>query len=83
MPYVDCPRCRASFHIGTIYEPRDACPRCGAPFYSSERRRLRVGLKRRAVVEAPDWEAITGSQYVHHRAGPDEGGTGGPAPSSP
>lgn len=83
MPYIDCPRCHASFHLGTIYEPRDECPRCGEPFFSSgpRRRRLRVGLKRRAVAETPDWEAITGSQYLHERARPD-GGPGGSASAS-
>jgi predicted nucleic acid-binding Zn-ribbon protein len=81
MPYVDCPRCHASFRVGSIYEPRDTCPRCGAPFFSSHPRRLRVGLKRRAAAELPDWEAITGSQYLHNR-GRAGGGPGGDAPAS-
>jgi hypothetical protein len=76
MPYLDCPRCHATFHIGAIYEPREVCPRCGTPFFSPKpRRRLRGGLRRRALAETPDWEAITGSQYIHHAARPsDEAG---------
>jgi ribosomal protein S27AE len=81
MLYLNCPRCHASFHTGAIYEPRDVCPRCGTPFFPSEPRRgrLRVGLKRRAAAETPDWEAITGSQYLHHRGPGDGAGDSAPA----
>jgi ribosomal protein S27AE len=66
MQYLDCPRCHASFHTGTIYEAREFCPRCGAPFLSSTPRRggLRGVLRRSPPVELPDWEAITESQYL-------------------
>jgi hypothetical protein len=66
MPYLDCPRCHASFHTGTIYEAREFCPRCGASFLSPNTRRggLRSVLRRQPPAESPDWEAITESQYL-------------------
>jgi len=79
MPYLDCPRCHATFHTGPIYEPLDSCPRCGQPFYeprSTGRAHSRGIFSRRpAVAEPLDWEAITGSQYSRRRmtlADPDE-----------
>ena len=69
MSYLDCPRCRARFHTGVIYESLDACPRCGAdlrPQRPSLRDHLRSTRRRRGRAQAPDWEAITGSQYLHH-----------------
>ena len=79
MPYIDCPRCHASFHTGPIYEPLESCPRCGQPFYEPRRTRRAQGrgIFSRAVSEPPDWEAITGSQYTRRRvtpAKPDERG---------
>jgi hypothetical protein len=65
MSYLVCPRCHASFHAGTIYEAPDRCPRCGVPF--DEQRggtRFKGVFRRRDVTEPPDWEAITGQQYV-------------------
>lgn len=69
MPYLDCPRCHASFHTGAIYESREFCPRCGMPFFSSGSRRggLRAVLRRQPPIEVPDWEAITESQYLGPR----------------
>ena len=66
MPYLDCPRCHASFHTGAIYESREFCPRCGTPFSlpTSRRSGLRAVLRRRPPIEVPDWEAITESQYL-------------------
>jgi hypothetical protein len=61
MQYVDCPRCRARFHAGAVYESPDFCPRCGAALDSprpSRGEQLRGLLGRRALSEAPDWEAI-------------------------
>jgi hypothetical protein len=81
MPYLDCPRCHATFHVGVIYESLESCPRCGAPFYPprpSFREQVRGVLGRRTLGEAPDWEAITGSQYARHgpssRTHPDDPG---------
>ncbi len=68
MSYLDCPRCRARFHTGVIYESPDSCPRCGAPL-RPERSTLRDhlrGARRRAHAQALDWEAVTGSQYLRH-----------------
>lgn len=73
MPYLDCPRCHATFHTGPIYEPRDSCPRCGQAFNEPRptRREARgIFSHRRAVSETPDWEAITGSQYTRRRVTP-------------
>ena len=70
MQYLDCPRCRARFHAGVIYEPLDRCPRCGAAFDPrrfSLGRALRGALRRPVLREAPDWESITGSQYAARR----------------
>ena len=77
IPYLDCPRCHASFPTGTIYAPRDFCPRCGQSF-AQTRRRLRlvqnrgIFAHRRADRGAPDWEAITESQYVRRRVSPPD-----------
>lgn len=70
MPYIDCPRCRARFHAGYIYERLEACPRCGAPLRPPRltvAERLRRVAKRGQATEAPDWETITGSQYRARR----------------
>ncbi len=69
MSYLHCPACRATFHEGVIYESREVCPRCGAPLNGRSRRlgRLRRALLRSRLVEGPDWEAITGSQYLRRR----------------
>jgi hypothetical protein len=66
MEYLECPRCRATFRAGAVYERLEVCPRCGAPLHlprPSFGGRLRRALRRRAVEETPDWETITGSQY--------------------
>jgi hypothetical protein len=67
--YLHCPACRATFHEGVIYESREVCPRCGEPLNGRSRRlgRLRRALLRSRLVEGPDWEAITGSQYLRRR----------------
>jgi len=73
MPYVDCPHCHASFHTGLIYHELELCPRCETPLFRPRptvRTQVRGLVTRRARVtaDAPDWEAITGSQYVlRHR----------------
>jgi hypothetical protein len=67
LQYLDCPRCRARFHTGPIYERLTACPRCGASFDPPPprlRERLRTRFGGRGVEELPDWETITGSQYA-------------------
>jgi hypothetical protein len=67
MKYVKCPRCRARFHTGLIYESPDACTRCGAPLPNCRPRlgeQLRALLDRRPGSNSLDWEAITGSQYA-------------------
>lgn len=67
MPYLECPRCHATFRTGPIYEPRDSCPRCGQAFNEprpSRRHARGIFSHRRVVSEAPDWEAITGAQYT-------------------
>ena len=79
MTYLNCPRCRARYHSGVIYESLDSCPRCGAPL-RPERPRLRdhiLGARVRGRLQAPDWEAITSSQYLRHhliRTDPDDQG---------
>lgn len=80
MPYLDCPRCHATFHVGPIYESLDVCPRCGAPFRVPRPRfrdQIRGAFGRPVLVDAPDWEAITSSQYRRRgaaRTNPDEHG---------
>jgi hypothetical protein len=67
MKYVQCPRCRARFHTGFIYESVEECSRCGTPLPSGGHRirdQLRALLQRRR--DGLDWEAITKSQYVSH-----------------
>lgn len=67
MQYLECPRCRATFHVGAIYERLEACPRCGAPLHvppPSFGDRIRRALKRHPPAETPDWETITGQQYT-------------------
>jgi hypothetical protein len=85
MPYLDCPRCHATFHIGAIYESLESCPRCGAPFRTprpSLREQLRGVLNRRPSSETPDWEAITGSQYVSHTVTRTAPGDGSDSPTA-
>jgi hypothetical protein len=70
MKYVLCPRCRARFHTGLIYESLEACSRCGAPLAPRRWRlfgQLRELVKRSASRDSLDWEAITGSQYTGRR----------------
>ena len=71
MTFIDCPHCHASFHTGLLYAPLDSCPRCGRPLYEPRptfRQQARgILFHRRAAREAPDWEAITGSQYARRR----------------
>jgi hypothetical protein len=69
MSSLTCPQCHASFHVGFIYEPLDACPRCGEPFDDSRRQARGIFSRRRASSE-PDWEAITSSQYVRRTVKP-------------
>lgn len=89
MQYLTCPRCHSSFHTGVLYEALEVCPRCGAPFHlprPSLRDQLRGALGRRTVDDAPDWEAITGSQYTHQRVirrQPDGHGNLAPAARAP
>ena len=67
LEYLDCPRCRARFLTGALYESFDYCRRCGAPLDSprrSLRDRLRTLRRGRSIKEVPDWETITGSQYA-------------------
>ena len=67
MKYVQCPRCRAQFHTGVIYESVEECSRCGAPLSPARSRfraRLRLTLERQGLRDNLDWEAITGSQYT-------------------
>ena len=86
MKYVQCPRCRARFHTGVIYEPLEACSRCGAPLSRTRwplRGQLRKVLERSRIRDGLDWEAITGSQYIRrHVSAKDRdrgGGTASPA----
>jgi hypothetical protein len=77
MKYVKCPRCRARFHTGLIYESPDACTRCGAPLpYRRPRlgEQLRALLARRPGRDSLDWEAITGSQYTRPQRATRSGG---------
>jgi hypothetical protein len=72
MQYLDCPNCRARLHSGLLYAKLKSCPRCGAPLgppQRSLRERLRAAVSRhpRTVVEPPDWEEITKSQYADRR----------------
>jgi DNA-directed RNA polymerase subunit RPC12/RpoP len=67
MKYVQCPRCRARFHTGVIYERVEQCARCGAPLLTGRsgiQNRLRAAIDRKRIRESLDWEAVTGSQYV-------------------
>jgi len=85
MQYLDCPRCRARFHTGVIYEPLNVCPRCGTSLRSDRPRlveQLRAVLRRRVLREAPDWEAITGAQYIHRRATPPDPDQHGNTPAT-
>jgi hypothetical protein len=75
MPSLVCPRCQAEFRTGLIYESLDSCPRCGQPFNQS-RRSLRRKDRGPDEGAAPDWEAITVSQYARRRVTP-------PTPDSP
>ena len=89
MQYLTCPRCHSSFHTGAIYEALEVCPRCGAPFQPprpSLWEHLREGVGPRVRGDAPDWEAITGSQYTRHlvtRTNPAGGLDGSHGPSAP
>jgi len=67
MKFVECPRCRARFHTGIIYESLERCPRCDGRFDATKTAfpaRLRVSLRRRVLRDNLDWEAVTGSQYT-------------------
>ena len=73
MKYVQCPRCRARFHTGVIYESLEECARCGAPLLpprSRLRDHLRAILTRPGLRDSLDWEAITGSQYGPRHVAP-------------
>jgi Zn-finger nucleic acid-binding protein len=67
MPYMTCPQCHASFHVGVLYVEHDSCPRCGARVAFDRagwRGQFTNGLLRRhRPQETLDWEAITSSQY--------------------
>jgi uncharacterized C2H2 Zn-finger protein len=68
--FLDCPRCRARFRTGFIYEHFEACPRCGTSFRESRSdtgARLHQIFGRRAAGDVPDWETITQSQYAGSR----------------
>jgi hypothetical protein len=84
MKYLLCPRCRARFHTGLIYESLEACSRCGSPLAPRRWRlhgQLREFLKRSTVRDSLDWEAITGSQYIRRQVIAKGRGQGGnPAP---
>jgi hypothetical protein len=70
MQYLTCPHCHSSFRTSVIYEAPEVCPRCGAPFRQprpSLWEHLREGVDHRARSDAPDWEAITGSQYTRQQ----------------
>jgi Zn-finger nucleic acid-binding protein len=71
MQYLICPVCHAGLHGGLLYEELESCPRCGAPLHTpapSLLQRLRAKVaRRRTVIQAPDWEQITRSQYAERR----------------
>jgi hypothetical protein len=67
MPYFICPQCHASYHAGVLYVQHESCPRCGARFAEPRRGLASTVLRRRRPAQAPDWEAITGSQYERRR----------------
>jgi uncharacterized C2H2 Zn-finger protein len=86
MNFLECPRCRARFHTGIIYESPELCPRCGAGFATSRaglRTRLEALLKRRVLRDTLDWEAVTGSQYIRRGVTPRgrDGNGNRPAPA--
>jgi hypothetical protein len=89
MQYLTCPRCHSSFRTGVFYQTPEVCPRCGAPFQPprpSLWEHLREGVGPRVRGDAPDWEAITGSQYTGHvltRTNPAGGPDGSHSPSAP
>lgn len=67
MQYLTCPMCQTSLHGGLLYEAFDSCPRCGArlnipPPTLGQRFRAKVA-RQRTVIQPPDWERITRSQY--------------------
>jgi uncharacterized Zn finger protein len=67
LQYLDCPRCRARFHTGVIYERLVRCPRCGSPLEIPQprvRERLRALIGHHHGSEQPDWETVTSSQYA-------------------
>ena len=78
MTYLNCPRCRAKYHTGVIYESLESCPRCGAPLGPGARAFATTFAARASErSRRPDWEAITGSQYLRHhliRMDPDDQG---------
>jgi hypothetical protein len=66
VPFVDCPSCHSSFHVGALYERHESCPRCGTPLTFEPRIRLpgsRIFSHRQPEAQV-DWEAVTGSQYA-------------------
>lgn len=70
MQFINCPRCRARFHTGAIYERLAVCPRCGAPFqlqHAGVGAWLQHAFRRRFGRDAPDWETITAAQYDRRR----------------
>ena len=85
MNFIECPRCRARFRTGIIYESLERCPRCGGRFAAPKLAfpaRLRASLRRRVLRDNPDWEAITGSQYLRGGVaggGEDDGNRPAPA----
>jgi hypothetical protein len=86
MQYLTCPRCHSSFRTGVIYQAPEACPRCGAPFHSTRPslwEHLREGVNVGVRSDAPDWEAITESQYARQRVTRREPEGHDDAPSSP
>lgn len=73
MQLIDCPRCRARFHTGLIYEPLECCPRCGETFRPQRHcDRLRRAFRARGLGQ-PDWEAITSSKYARAPTNPPGG----------
>jgi hypothetical protein len=72
MPYLTCPQCHAGYRAGVLHVQQESCPRCGTPFVIV-RRGLRdhvasTVLRRPRPEQAPDWEAITGSQYARRQS---------------